>query len=87
VLAAVQNYEYALDYASKKLKKDREILSWARLTKGQRLWRKCRERSRLKRICEFWEQQTMKATFDAKGNAIMQGRGAKRAREEYEVSF
>ena len=87
MLAAVQQDGYALEYASNELKKDREILSWAKLSRGKCLWRKLREWSRLKRICEFWEQQTMKATFDANGNAIIQGRGAKRAREEFEVDF
>ena len=87
VLVAVQENGLALLFASYELKKDREILSWAKLSRGESLWRKCREWSRLKRICEFWEQQTMKATFDANGNATMQGRGAKRAREEFEVDF
>ena len=87
VLATVQQSGWALRYASNELKKDRDILSWAKLSRGKCLWRKLREWSRLKRICEFWEQQTMKATFDANGNAIIQGRGAKRAREEFEVDF
>ena len=87
VLAAVQQSASALRFASWDLHYDKEILSWASLSRGKCLWRKYREWQCLKQICDYWDQQTMKATFDAKGNAIMQGRGAKRAREEYEVSF
>ena len=39
----------------------------------------------LTRLVEQMFKQAMKAEFDANGNAIMMGRGAKRAREEYEV--
>ena len=85
VLAAVQRHGCALRYASKALRVDKEISSWANLSRAQCVWRKYRERYRTERILEYWEQQTMKATFDANGEAIMQGRGAKRAREEYEA--
>ena len=41
--------------------------------------------NKLTRVVEQMLKQAMKAEFDANGNAIMVGRGAKRAREEYEV--
>ena len=87
VLTAVQEWAFAMKYASDALQNDREILSWASLTKGQSLWRKLREHSLLDTLVKYWGQQTMKATFDASGNPIMQGRGAKRAREEFESDF
>ena len=87
VLATVQKDRDALQHASKALQKDHEILSWARLTKGKRLWRKCKERYCIRRILEFWEQETMKAMFDENGDARMEGQGAKRAREDFETDF
>ena len=87
VLAAVQLHGEALFYASDRLQHDKEILSWADLTRAQCLWRKYREHFYTERIVEYWGQQTMKAVFDADGTATMQGRGAKRAREEYEADI
>ena len=84
VLAAVQQYGRALECASKALQNDQNMLSWAELSRAESLWRKYRERYLTERILQYWGQQTMKAGFDADGKAIMQGRGAKRAREEYQ---
>ena len=89
VLAAVQNDTdgEALRFASEALQVDPEMVSWTNLSRAQCFWRKYRERYRTERIVEYWGQQTMRATFDANGKPIMKGRGAKRAREEYEASF
>ena len=86
VLAAVQQNGDALADASAALQNDEDILSWANLSRAQCLWRKFREWHRTERIVEYWVQQTMRATFNTDGKAIMQGRGAKRAREEYEAN-
>ena len=83
VLAAVQKDSYACRWASETLKNDNDILSWELLPQGQKCWRKVRERYHIEPILEYWQKQTMKATFDTKGEAIMQGSGAKRARKEF----
>ena len=84
VLAAVKQDRFALTYASGQLQQDPALISWSRLTRGKALWRIVREHHTANSVGTYWYKQVMRADFDADGSAVMIGRGAKRAREEYD---
>ena len=86
VLAAVKKKggKYALPHASRHLQQDPALISWSKMPRGKVLWRILREHHLVNSVGTFWYKQVMHAEFDADGKGVMIGRGAKRAREEFD---
>ena len=84
VMAAVKQDRWALRLAPEELRADPMLLSWAKLSRAQSLWRQLRENLMLNNIGYYWLSQSMKAQLDEDGKALMLGSGAKRLRDEYE---
>ena len=85
VLAAVKRFGLAIWYASGALRTDPKLRSWVGLTRAQSLWRKLREHCATQAIGTWWRQQGYRVHMGENDKAIPFGRGAKRARVQFEA--